>query len=98
MDSPRSGDVLVKRDPQSRQFTLVDATTREHLAGPFDRAEYAIGVAHSYAWARSGARIWGQSLHGSLEFLCSTPHTRVQFLSEMSSEPDAGNEPSSGND
>ena len=88
MDSPESGDVLVKRDPRTGLFTLAEATTGEHLAGPFDRAEYAIGVAHSYAWIRSGARIWGESADGRTEFLCSTPHTRVQFLSEMSPQSD----------
>ena len=75
--------MLVKRDARTGLFTLSEATTGEHMAGPFDRAEYAIGVAHSYAWIRPGARIWGQTADGRAELLCSTPHTKVQFLSEM---------------
>ena len=88
MDSPRSGDVLIKRDPEAGLFALADATTGEHLAGPFDRAEYALGVAHSYAWVRSGARIWGQIGDGPIELLCVTPHTKVHFLSEMPQRSD----------
>jgi hypothetical protein len=85
MDSPRPGDVLIKRDPESGQFTLAEALTGEQMAGPFDRPEYAIGVAHSYAWVRAGSRVWGQRRDGTIELLCSTPDTKVHFLAEQAS-------------
>jgi hypothetical protein len=82
--SPAAGDVLVKREGDGGDYFILEATTGDLLAGPFARIEYALGIAHSFAWKRPGSRIWGQNGDRPITLLCSAPHTIVDVFPEIS--------------
>ena len=88
MNSPVSGDVLVTQyADRDHHYIVLDAMTGHTLAGPFARLEFAIGVAHSFAWRHAGARIWGRKKASSeMKLLCSVAHDVADFFAEMTGE------------
>jgi hypothetical protein len=57
MAVPLAGDLLVRRDQSTEQYSVVETDTGKPIAGPFDDEAYANGFALSMATKRS-VRAW----------------------------------------
>jgi hypothetical protein len=58
MDSPQLGDLLIRC--ANGRYVIVDAISGVEIEGPFDRIEYAIGMAQSLAVKRGGS-VWREN-------------------------------------